>query len=78
MNSHPQSLSEHTVSISRCDRWQAHQRLQELGIPSICTSDGALQVSVYSPIAAIQVWSVLYRLTASRQQLLHWLERCWQ
>jgi hypothetical protein len=66
------------VSIDRCDRWQAHHRLQELNISCACLEDGRLQVEVDSPIAALQLWSVLKNLTASRQTLLDRLERCWK
>jgi hypothetical protein len=66
------------VSISRSDRWLAYQRLQELSIPCDCAQDGHLRVAVDSAEAAIQVWSVIRQLTASRSQLIQWLERCWQ
>lgn len=69
--------TQQIVSIARSDRWQAYHRLQELGIPCTCLADGRLQVEVTSPMATIQLWSVLQQLTQSRQHLLTRLERCW-
>ncbi len=69
--------SSQLVSITRSDRWQVHQRLTELGIPSSCLSDGSFQVDLHSPLALIQLRSVLFQLTGARQQLVDWLEQCW-
>lgn len=66
------------VAVSRCDRWQVYQRLQALGIPCCCTENGCLRAEVNSPLAALQVWSVLRQLTASRQELAAVLNQCWQ
>lgn len=70
-------FSQQFISIARSDRWQAYHRLQELDISCTCLADGRFQVEVNSPIAVIQLWSVLQQLTRSRQQLSHWLEHCW-
>jgi hypothetical protein len=72
-----QSSVKQTISIPRSDRWQAYYRLQELDISCECLADGRFQVDVNSPIAAMQLWSVLKHLTAPRQHLATWLERCW-
>jgi hypothetical protein len=66
------------VQIPRCDRWQAYQRLQDLGISCRCLEDGRLRVDAESFTDALLVRSVVKRLTDSRLQLVHWLERCWQ
>lgn len=66
------------VEISRCDRWQACQRLEELGIACHCLEDGRLYVELNTPITALQVRSVVWQITASRRELLQWLERCWR
>jgi hypothetical protein len=71
------NLLQQMITIARCDRWQMYQRLQELDISCACLEDGRFQVDVPSPIAAMQIWSVSLQLTASRQQLIDWLERCW-
>jgi hypothetical protein len=76
--SHLQSSSLQVSTISRCDRWQAYQRLQELQIPCHCSTAGYLEVEVNTPLAAIQVKSVIQQLTASRAELINWLNRCWQ
>jgi hypothetical protein len=71
------ALSRQTVAISRCDRWQAHQRLRDLGISCSCSGDGALQVEINSVVEACQLRSVVQQLTAPRHQLVDWLEACW-
>ncbi|PZV13964.1 MAG: hypothetical protein DCF22_09645 [Leptolyngbya sp.] len=63
-------------TISRCDRWLACQRLQDLSIPCQCHSDGCLQVEVTHPMAILQLRSVVQQITASRSELIGWLERC--
>lgn len=70
-------LTQHVVTVARSDRWQAHYRLQELGIACTCSENGQLQVEVNGPIAVAQLWSVLQQLTRSRKQLSSWLEQCW-
>lgn len=71
------NASQQIVSIARSDRWQAHHRLQELGIACTCLADGRLQVEVNSPLSVVQVRSVLQQFTCSRQQLSNWLDHCW-
>jgi hypothetical protein len=66
-----------SVTIARCDRWQLHQRLSELDISCTCTSEGGLQVDINYPIELVQLQSVIQQLTASRINLIVWLERCW-
>ncbi|MCY7394495.1 MAG: hypothetical protein LH647_24250 [Leptolyngbyaceae cyanobacterium CAN_BIN12] len=63
-------------TISRCDRWLACQRLQDLNIPCQCQLDGCLQVEITHPIAILQLRSVVQQITASRSELIEWLERC--
>jgi hypothetical protein len=58
--------------------WQAYQRLQELGIPCQCCGNGYLQVVIDNPTAALQLWSVVRQMTASRRELTDWLQRCWR
>ncbi len=66
------------VEVDWADRWQVYQRLQELDIPCCCVTEQPLRVHIADPIAAIQLWSVLRQFTQSRQDLVCWLERCWQ
>jgi len=66
-----------TVGVSRCDRWAAHRRLQELGIPCDCPKDGTLRVEVNNAIALALVRSTVRQFTISRQEAVDWLENCW-
>ncbi len=72
------SESSETINVARQDRWQVYQRLQELDIPCSCTSQQPLQTQVHSPADVLQVWSVIQQVTAPRQELVFWLERCWK
>lgn len=66
----------HAVAVPRIDRWQIHQRLQELMIPCWCLPDGSLRVEIHHSINALLLRSVVQHL-APRQERLEWLERCW-
>jgi hypothetical protein len=80
MNSYSSSCEagfKQTLSVPRCDRWQIYHRLQELDILCTCLQDGKLQVEIHHPGEISQLWSVLQQFTASRQQLVRWLEQCW-
>lgn len=72
------SLVGQVVRVSRCDRWQAYQRLQDLGLQCACAGDGTLSVEVQTVGEAIQLRSVIQQLTASRSELIDWLDLCWQ
>ncbi len=65
-------------TIDRCDRWQVSQRLQELNIECQCLPDGQLTIEIQHPVDILQLRSVIQQSTASRPDLLDWLERCWQ
>lgn len=71
-------LTAPVLTISRCDRWQACQRLQELHVVCHCAANGRLQVEINHPVDILQLRSVIQQLTASRSDLLHFLEQCWQ
>ena len=66
------------VSVSRIDRWLIHRRLQELMINSWCPTNGELLVKINSCIDAILIRSTVKQLVAPREELVDWLERCWQ
>lgn len=74
----PKLAAGSVVEVSWGDRWQVYYRLQELGISSECASNVSLRVEVHTVTQAIQLWSVVRPLTASRQELVQWLEDCWQ
>ncbi len=70
--------NHHIVHIPLCDRWRVYHRLQELMIPCSCPPDGSLRVQVNSCLVAILVRSTVKQFMASRQELIDWLEQCWQ
>nr|WP_290223928.1 Asr1405/Asl0597 family protein [Trichocoleus desertorum] len=72
------SLVGQVIQVSRCDRWQAYQRLQELGVQCWCAGDGTLSVEVQTVGDAVQLRSVIQQLTGSRNELIDWLDLCWQ
>ncbi|MCL1469267.1 Asr1405/Asl0597 family protein [Argonema antarcticum] len=71
-------VARQVVGIPRGDRWQAYQRLRSLEIPCCCSLQGSLEVEVNTPLAAIQLWSVMGQMTRPRRELAVWLDRCWQ
>ncbi len=66
------------VEVNWADRWQVYQRLQELDIPCRCATGQPLMAHIADALAAVQLWSVSRQFTASRQDLVQWLEHCWQ
>lgn len=72
----PLTVQLHTVS--RSDRWQVYQRLQSLDISCFCSTAGWVEVEVHTPVVVAQLRSVVQQTTASRQELIDWLERCLQ
>ena len=66
------------------DRWHIYRRLQELKIPCKCSTGKPLTVTIDTPTAVIQVWSVTRTQSIlhgrgfanGRSQLVDWLNRC--
>jgi hypothetical protein len=77
INSQPLNVSAHIVSVPRIDRWRIYHRLQELTIPCWCLDDGSLRVEVQNGMGALLLRSVVQQFLASRQEMVNWLERCW-
>lgn len=73
-----QGLDHHLVQVPLSDRWRIYHRLQELMIKSWCPPDGSLRVQVNGCLTAILVRSTVLQFTATRPELIDWLERCWQ
>ncbi|MBO3460512.1 hypothetical protein G7B40_000760 [Aetokthonos hydrillicola Thurmond2011] len=71
-------VGEYILQIPLCDRWRIYHRLQELMIPCWCSTDGSLRVRINSSLMAILVRSTLVQFMATRQELIDWLEHCWQ
>jgi hypothetical protein len=67
----------HIVAVNWSDRWQVYQRIRELDIPCSCADNQPLKVIITNPTVAIQLWSVVQQYTASRQDLVAILEKCW-
>ena len=66
------------VEVSNADRWKVYYRLQELHVACQCRSYQPLWVKLHNAKDAIHLWSVVKQNTASRQELIQWLEQCWQ
>jgi hypothetical protein len=66
------------ITVSRSDRWLIYHRLQDLTIPCWCLEDGSLHVEVNNLTNALLVRSVVQQIIAPRQELITWLERCWE
>ena len=64
------------IDITWGDRWQIYRRLTELKIPCTCSMGKPLTVTVDTPTAALQVWSVARQQLVDRSQLVNWLNRC--
>ncbi|MEL7352710.1 MAG: Asr1405/Asl0597 family protein [Cyanobacteria bacterium P01_A01_bin.116] len=60
------------------ERWQVYHRLQELDIPCQCKSFKPLQATVQTPTAAVQVWSIVRRVSQPRQSLANSLNQSWR
>ncbi|MEL6398823.1 MAG: Asr1405/Asl0597 family protein [Cyanobacteria bacterium J06626_4] len=65
-------------NLDPIDRWNVFHRLQELSVPCHCTAGQPLTVTIDSPATALQVWSVIRRLTLSRSAAIASLETCWR
>ena len=79
MQSHNQRSPKHEiVTVQSSDKWQIYHRLQALDISCQCRTNKPLKVKVDDIHTAIQLWSVAKQYTASRQELVHWLNQCWK
>jgi len=67
----------HAISVPCGDRWRIYHRLQELRIPCWCPEDGSLRIEVQNSMDALLLRSVMQQFVASRQEMVNWLERCW-
>ncbi|WP_254566630.1 Asr1405/Asl0597 family protein [Oscillatoria sp. HE19RPO] len=66
------------VEVNGTERWSVFHRLRELEIPCWCEPNQPLRVYLSQTIATVQFWSVSRQMNASRQELVRWLEQCWQ
>ena len=72
-----QGFGELVLQVPLGDRWRIYHRLQELMIPCCCPVDGSLRIEINHGMALILLCSTVMQFTASRQELINWLERCW-
>ncbi|MEM7554123.1 MAG: Asr1405/Asl0597 family protein [Cyanobacteria bacterium P01_A01_bin.84] len=73
-----QAQLQQNLDVMLADRWEIYRRLQELDIPCWYGEEKVLTVTINHVAAAIQVWSVMRSLNASRRDLILGLERCWK
>lgn len=66
------------IEVAWSERWQVYHRLKALEIECSCQTDKPLQAYLSNPKTAIQLWSVVKQCTANRQELIDWLNQCWQ
>ncbi len=66
------------IEVDWLDRWQVYYRLKDLEIPCSCRSNQPLKASPNHTQAVIQLWSVTRQFTSNRQELIDWLNQCWQ
>ena len=66
------------LSVKWTCRWDVFRRLQALGIECECSTNKPLLVYLDSPTTAVQIRSVIRQFSASRQELIDWLDNCWQ
>jgi hypothetical protein len=66
------------LRLDLIQRWEVYHRLQALEIACQCGVNQPLQVDIPSPAVLLQVWGVLKRVGASRQELIEKLENAWQ
>ncbi|PSB08474.1 hypothetical protein C7B62_16665 [Pleurocapsa sp. CCALA 161] len=68
----------HIVTIKNTERWTIYHRLQELEIPCQCSTNQPVQVELNTPNEIAQLCSVFKQSTASRSELIDWLDDCWR
>jgi len=66
------------TTVSCEDRWQVFHRLQSLDIDCECGGFKPLKVALKTPTEAIQLWSIVRRVSAPRQVLIDSLQQSWQ
>lgn len=76
-NSSPQQQSRRAIDVKWAYRWEVFRRLQALEIDCQCSTNEPLLVNLDSPQTLIQIWSVMRQLTGKRDQLVDWLNECW-
>ncbi|AFZ49639.1 Asr1405/Asl0597 family protein [Dactylococcopsis salina] len=78
LNFSEESAIKTEINVKQLERWQVYQRLIELQVPCRCSCNQPLEVELKTPLQVWQFWSVVRRVSASRDSLIAGLERCWQ
>ena len=65
------------IAINCEDRWQVYHRLQELGISCQCGGFQPLKVQIRTVTEALQVWSIVRRVSQPRLTLAEVLMQSW-
>jgi|GEM_PF-1837154 len=68
---------EREIEVKWARRWEVYRRLKSLGIDCQCSTNEPLLVNLNSPMTSIQVWSVVRQSDIKREQLVDWLDGCW-
>ena len=70
--------AKEVLEVNSTLRWQVYQRLQELDVCCECNCHQPLKVDCQCYTDIIQIWSVVRQQTASRAELVGFLNSCWQ
>lgn len=76
--SSPASALTLSLGLDRVVAWEVYRRLQDLSIPCRCGVHQPLTVSAATPLALVQVRSVVKTQIAPREEQVAHLHRCWQ
>lgn len=71
---------DHLTNITVCceDRWQVYHRLKELEISCQCSGFQPLTVNIQTATEALQLWSIVKRVSQTRHDLVMTLTQSWQ
>lgn len=72
-----ETSTQKVLQVNPALRWQVYQRLQELDISCECLCYQPLYVKYTNTTEVIQIWSVVRQMTASRSELIGFLNNCW-
>ena len=65
------------LSVKWSSRWEIFRRLKALQINCQCRTNEPLLIDLHSPTTLVQIWSVIRQSSATRTQLIDWLDNCW-
>ena len=74
----PPASSQPDFTVLCEDRWQVYYRLKELGIQAQCQGFRPLKATIQTPAEAIQLWSIVRRISTPRTELAAKLETTWR